>query len=153
MLAGDVSAMPETSLRPQDIALVRATFDRTWAAADDTADHFYRRLFEIAPHLRPLFRGDMRRQGSRFMAKLAILVGSIDRPDQLAALGGALARQHVEYGVQAAHYRIVSAALLWALEQTLGEEWTPEVASAWTGVYDTLSRCMIEEAYGGSEAP
>jgi hemoglobin-like flavoprotein len=142
--------MPETSLRPQDIALVRATFDRTWPVASDTADQFYRRLFETAPHLRALFRGDMHKQGARFMAKLAVLVGSIDTPEQLAALAGALARQHVEYGVQAAHYAAVGAALLWALEQALGEEWTPEVAAAWTGVYEALSRSMIEHAYGAS---
>jgi nitric oxide dioxygenase len=142
--------MPATQLQPQDIALVRTTFDRTWAVAGDTADQFYRRLFEIAPHMRPMFPGDMRRQGSRFMAKLAVLVGSIDRPDQLAALAGALARQHVEYGVQASHYPMVGAALLWALERALGEDWTPEVAAAWTGVYEVLSACMIEEAYGAS---
>ena len=144
--------MPAGSLRPQDIALVRTTFDRTWAAAGDTADQFYRRLFEIAPHIRPMFPDDMGRQGRRFMAKLAVLVGSLDRPDQLAAIGGALARQHVEYGVQAVHYPIVGAALLWALEQSLGEDWTPEVAAAWTGVYDTLSRSMIQEAYGASQS-
>jgi|SRR5262245_52284154 len=139
--------MPESLLRPQDIALVRTTFDRTWPVASETADQFYRRLFETAPHLRPMFPDDMRRQGARFMAKLAILVGSIDNPDKLAALGGALARQHVEYGVRAEHYPMVGAALLWALERALGEDWTPEVAAAWTGVYEMLSRCMIEEAY------
>jgi hemoglobin-like flavoprotein len=144
--------MPEASLRPQDIALVRATFDRTWPVAAETADQFYRRLFETAPHVRALFPGDMRRQGARFMAKLAMLVGSIDRPDQLAVLAGALARQHVEYGVQAAHYAAVGAALLWALEQELGEAWTTDVAAAWTAVYDTLSRCMIAEAYGASQS-
>jgi hemoglobin-like flavoprotein len=145
--------MPQGSLRPQDIALVRTTFDRTWAVAGDTAEQFYRRLFEIAPHMRPLFPEDMRKQSSRFMAKLAVLVGSIDRPDHLAALTGALARQHVEYGVQASHYPMVGAALLWALERSLGEDWTPEVATAWTGLYEALSTCMIEEAYGSSEGP
>jgi nitric oxide dioxygenase len=144
--------MAETSLRPQDIALVRTTFDRTWPVASDMADQFYRRLFETAPHVRALFPGDMGRQGARFMAKLAVLVGSIDRPDQLAALAGALARQHVEYGVQPAHYAAVGAALLWALEQELGEAWTPEVAAAWAGVYEALSRCMIEEAYGAPKS-
>jgi len=144
--------MAETSLRPQDIALVRATFDRTWPVASDTADRFYRRLFETAPHVRALFPGDMRRQGARFMAKLALLVGSLDRPDQLGVLGGTLARQHVEYGVQAAHYPLVGAALLWALEQSLGDAWTPDVAAAWTAVYDTLSRCMIAEAYGAPQS-
>jgi hypothetical protein len=40
----------------------------------------------------------------------------------------------------------VGAALLWALEQGLGQVWTPEVASAWTEVYGLLSGIMRKAA-------
>ena len=42
---------------------------------------------------------------------------------------------------------MVGAALPWALERALGEDWMPEVAAAWSGVYEMLSRRMYEEAY------
>jgi nitric oxide dioxygenase len=42
--------------------------------------------------------------------------------------------------------------LLWTLEQGLGPAWTPEVASAWSGAYTTLSQFMVSEAYGQKAA-
>ena len=39
-------------------------------------------------------------------------------------------------------------ALLWTLEKGLGDDWTPDVADAWTAAYGTLSGFMIAQAYG-----
>ena len=64
----------------------------------------------------------------------------------------ALAKKHVGYGVEASHYPIVGAALLWTLEKGLGESWTPDVAAAWTDAYGTLSGFMVSEAYGQQAA-
>jgi nitric oxide dioxygenase len=64
----------------------------------------------------------------------------------------ALAKRHVDYGVKAADYAPVGAALLWTLEQGLGEQWTPELAAAWTEAYTMLSNFMITEAYGTKTA-
>jgi nitric oxide dioxygenase len=37
------------------------------------------------------------------------------------------------------------------LERSLGSQWTPDLAAAWTAAYTTLSDYMIGEAYGRSE--
>ena len=37
------------------------------------------------------------------------------------------------------HYETVGAALLWAMEQSLGATFTPEVRAAWTELYRTIS--------------
>jgi nitric oxide dioxygenase len=60
----------------------------------------------------------------------------------------ALARRHVEYGVEETHYAKVGEALLWTLEQGLGESFTGEVREAWASAYGLLSRTMIEAANG-----
>jgi hemoglobin-like flavoprotein len=64
----------------------------------------------------------------------------------------ALAKRHVDYGVKAADYEPVGAALLWTLQRGLGEQWTPELAAAWGAAYTVLSEFMIGEAYGRSAA-
>jgi len=64
----------------------------------------------------------------------------------------ALAKRHVAYGVKAADYKPVGAALLWTLERGLGEQWTPELAAAWGSAYTVLSDFMIGEAYGPGAA-
>jgi hemoglobin-like flavoprotein len=133
---------------PADIARVHATFDRLWPTADETAERFYALLFEIAPQVRALFHGDATEQRRKFMSTLAVLVGSLDDRSKLFSIAGALAQQHLHYGVEASHYPAVGAALMRALESRLGSEWNEETAAAWSRVYRSLSRHMIEQAYG-----
>ena len=134
------------TISPADIELVKGSFDRMWPAAGHAAALFYQRLFEIAPHLRPLFRGDMTEQKHKFIATLALLVGSLDDMPDLLPRAGTLARRHVLYGVEESHYPLVGQALFWVLERELGPEWTSATASAWARTYDVLSGYMVEEA-------
>jgi nitric oxide dioxygenase len=94
----------------------------------------------------------MTEQRLKLMATLAAVVNGLGNFDQILPAASALAKRHLSYGVQAAHYPAVGAALLWTLEKGLGAAWTPEVAEAWTAAYETLSGYMISEAYGRSQA-
>jgi hemoglobin-like flavoprotein len=67
----------------------------------------------------------------------------------LAALAPAvqnLGRRHAGYGVKPEHYAIVGAALLWTLEQGLGNTFSAEVKAAWTEAYAHLAGIMQEAA-------
>jgi hemoglobin-like flavoprotein len=131
-----------------EIELVQSTFEKVRPISEAAARMFYGRLFEIAPEVKPLFKGDMAEQGRKLMATLAVVIGSLhDLPTILPAVS-TLAKKHVEYGVKPSHYAAVGVALLWTLERGLGTAWTPEAAKAWTNAYTTLSNFMIGEAYG-----
>jgi hemoglobin-like flavoprotein len=135
-----------------EIELVQSTFEKVRPISEAAARMFYGRLFEIAPEVKPLFKGDMAEQGRKLMATLAVVIGSLhDLPTILPAVS-TLAKKHVEYGVKPSHYAAVGAALLWTLERGLGTTWTPEAAKAWTNAYTTLSNFMIGEAYGSVAA-
>jgi nitric oxide dioxygenase len=86
------------------------------------------------------------------MATLAVVVNGLTKLEAILPAARALAKRHVEYGAQPAHYPVVGETLLWTLERGLGPEWKPEVAEAWTSAYATLSTFMIGEAYGQAEA-
>jgi hemoglobin-like flavoprotein len=107
---------------------------------------FYDRLFHLDPSLRPLFRGDMREQGRKLMQMIGVVVWGAHRLETLIPAARDLGRRHVRYGVEPRHYETVGDALLYALEQGLGPEFTAEVRGAWTAVYTTLSSVMIEAA-------
>ncbi len=47
--------------------------------------------------------------------------------------------RHVEYGVELADYVALREALLWTLEQALGEDLTPAIHEAWLVYYDELA--------------
>jgi hemoglobin-like flavoprotein len=64
-------------------ALIQRSFELLAPTAEATAALFYRRLFERAPELRPLFIGDLRQQGRRLMEMIGAAVRLLDHPESL----------------------------------------------------------------------
>lgn len=139
-------------MTPKQIELIQQSFAKVAPISDTAAALFYGRLFEIVPEVKPLFHGDLKEQGRKLMATLAVVVNGLSKLDTILPAASALAKRHVGYGVKASHYTPVGAALLWTLEQGLGPDWTPELAAAWTDAYGTLSSFMVGEAYGRGAA-
>jgi hemoglobin-like flavoprotein len=114
---------------------------------------FYQRLFQLEPGVRRLFgRTDMEQQRRKLMQTLAVAVAALDRLETLRPALEGLGRRHVEYGVEDHHYELVGAALLWTLEQGLGNEYTDSVHDAWTTAYGTLAAIMRAAAGPGQQA-
>ena len=139
-------------MTPEQVKAIQESFAKVAPISEQAAALFYGRLFEIAPAVKPLFRGDMKEQGRKLMATLAVVVNGLGNLESVLPAASALAKKHVEYGVKAADYAPVGSALLWTLERGLGEHWTPDLAAAWTAAYTTVSDYMIGEAYGRSVA-
>lgn len=135
-------------MTPSQVELVQQSFAKVAPISEQAAELFYGRLFEIAPEVKPMFHEDMKEQGRKLMGTLAVVVGGLTKLDTILPAASALAKKHVGYGVKASHYTPVGAALLWTLEKGLGPDWSPELATAWTTAYTTLSGYMISEAYG-----
>jgi nitric oxide dioxygenase len=139
-------------MTPEQVELVQQSFAKVAPISEQAAVLFYDRLFEIAPKVKSMFPADMTEQRKKLMATLAVVVNGLGNLESVLPAASALARRHVSYGAKAEHYPAVGAALLWTLQQGLGDGWTPEVAEAWATAYGTLSGFMISEAYGRSQA-
>jgi len=139
-------------MTPDQVKAVQESFSKVAPISEQAAELFYGRLFEIAPEVKPLFRGDMKEQGRKLMATLGAVVNGLSNLESVLPAASALAKRHVDYGVKASDYNPVGAALLWTLEKGLGADWTPSLAAAWGAAYTTLSEFMIGEAYGRSAA-
>jgi hemoglobin-like flavoprotein len=121
---------------------------------DTAVELFYRRLFELRPDLRSLFPSDMAGQHKKLGATLGFVVKSLDWPleewaaDQdpesdLFLVVLALGRRHrFLYSVADEHYDPVGAALMWALDQGLGQAFTTVTRDAWGKAYQLLSTTM-----------
>ena len=130
-------------MTPQQITLVQASFADVKPIATTAAELFYNRLFTLDPALRPLFKGDMGQQGQMLMSMIGAAVSGLKDLERLAPVVRQLGARHVRYGVQAQHYATVGSALLWTLDQGLGEKFTPAVREAWTAAYTLLSDVML----------
>jgi hemoglobin-like flavoprotein len=135
-------------MNPSQIKLVQESFAKVAPIADQAAVMFYDRLFAIAPQVKAMFPADMTEQRKKLMATLSVVVNGLGDLETILPAASALATRHVSYGAKAEHYPVVGGALLWTLEKGLGDNWTPEVADAWTAAYEALSGFMISEAYG-----
>lgn len=133
-------------MTPHQIELVQSSFAKVVPIADQAAAIFYARLFELAPEVRALFKGDMVEQGRKLMTMLGGVTRLLTRLDELVPIAQRLAERHVAYGAQAAHYTVVGEALIDTLDKGLGAEFTPEVRQAWETAYATLSSVMITAA-------
>lgn len=129
-------------MTPEQVNLVKQSWAKVVPVAEQAAELFYGKLFELDPSLRDMFPSDMQEQGRKLMATINTAVNALDRLDTIVPTVQALGRRHVGYGVREEHYDTVGAALLWTLEQGLGEAFTPEVKTAWTETYTLLAATM-----------
>jgi len=129
---------------PHQIKLVQNSFAQVAPISTIAADLFYGRLFEIAPSVRRMFPQDMVQQKMKLMTMLGVVVNGLTKIDALLPAVRALGKRHAGYDVHEEHFAPVGSALIWTLEQGLGDDFTPEVKEAWTTAYGVLSSVMIE---------
>lgn len=136
----------ESSMTPEQVTLVQESWKKVAPISDTAADLFYGRLFEIAPDVKPLFPEEMSGQKKKLMQTLGYVVGGLNNLEGIVGAVKELGVKHVDYKVTPEMYSSVGAALLWTLEQGLGEDFTPDVGEAWGTAYGILSTTMIEAA-------
>ena len=136
------------SITPRQVQLIKSSFAQVEPIADQAAEIFYNYLFQFAPQVRPMFKGDMKSQGRKLMSTLKVAVKSLDNLEALVPVLEKLARDHVHYGVRAEHYTPVGNALLYALRDGLGQAFTAEVRQAWVDLYRLVASVMKKAAYG-----
>ena len=119
--------------------LVQTSFAQLAVMPDVAGALFYERLFATKPSFRLLFKNNMRIQGVKLMTMLAMVVYNLPEPEVVSPAIRDLAIRHVEYGVNLADYDALREALLWTLEQALGDDLTPAIRKAWTVCYDELA--------------
>jgi hemoglobin-like flavoprotein len=133
-------------MTPEQIKLARSSFARLEAQGDAVAALLYERLFVLDPSLEALFRDDPAARRAKLMAGLGAIVDALDRPQEVVAEVRELGRRHARYGVLPEHYATVGEALIRALAQALGPDFTVATGRAWRDAYNFLAWTMIAAA-------
>lgn len=139
---------------PAQLSLLQRSFASIEPRADEFGAFFSERLFAIAPDMKALLRADSEAQQPKSVTVLAefarlhlramISLPATAQTSGEAVLPGAYwsGRLHAAYGVRMEDFGKMKEALVWALQQTLRDEFTPEVAEAWALAYDIVARAM-----------
>jgi nitric oxide dioxygenase len=147
--------------------MVRNSFEKIESIASELGSIFYNKLFEMAPETRSLFSPEMAEQHSKFMSVVKELVSLhlrslISLPvtlmnDSEAAMPAihSLGKRHTKFGVTPAHFDLMRAALMDALADVIGDEFTPELRDAWESAFDVMANVMkkglLDEQPAGSQ--
>ena len=143
--------MQRSSMTPEQIDLIRKSFDALWPFRRKLAEEFYGRFFELAPDTRRLFPNDMERQQLKLMDTIAAIVGTLDQRELFQSIISHTGRKHADFGVQTSHFIAFGEALIWGLQRRFGSAFTPEMQQAWIVLYGAIQAEMMRAATSKSE--
>jgi hemoglobin-like flavoprotein len=130
-------------MTPEQVYLIRQSFDAIWPVRRKLAVTFYRRFFELAPDAQQLFPSEMERQHLKLMDSIAAIVGALDKRELFQSVISHTGRHHVGFGAKSSHFAAFGEALIWGLEQQFGAAFTPELKKAWITLYDAVQGEMM----------
>ena len=142
----DAGCPPADAAYYRDSAVVAASFVDIAPHLNETVSRFYAHLCALDPHARTLFPVNMQTQRHRFARFLTYIVDMLEQPATLARTAAPLGTDHRKFEVTAHHYPVFGQALLAALADTAGPQWTPQVAEAWQRIYQWIAHTMITAA-------
>ena len=117
-------ADPDLPIAVGDVERVQQSFIAVALDSVETADMFYGRLFETHPELEGRFTGEMKDYGHQPIEIIQVMVAGILSNDTVLPVVRDLGNRYREYGVEVADYAAVAEALMWTLEQKLGDAFT-----------------------------
>ena len=124
--------------------LIRSNFAIVVERAPDIVERFYARLFTEQPQLKALFgRRSEKAQAEMLTGALIAVVEHLEDASWLENTLAPMGDKHRTYGVKDEMYPMVAGALVGALKDVSGTEWSAEVEAAWLGALTFVANTMI----------
>lgn len=126
-----------------NVPLLRSSFDLIVAREAQVTPRFYEILFERYPQVRPLFgRNSRAAQAEMLQGALVAVLDHLEDAAWLSQTLAAMGAKHVDYNVTDEMYAWVGDSLLATLAEIGGNDWTPEVATAWSDAFGAIAGLM-----------
>lgn len=131
-----------------DKELIESTYAHLIANELNLAKCFYRNLFEMAPLIKPMFQRDTSVVEVHFNKLIHTAVNYIENFEELKPELYDLGKKHRGFGVKAAQFKVVKAALLLSIEYELKGQFNNDIKVAWSHYIDQISAVMIDGLNG-----
>lgn len=136
--------------------LIRSSWKHVEPAVDVTGIAMFGKLFNDHPEAMTLFRFTntesledqlknnkrLQRHASGVIKTVGAAIGLLDDTETLVSTLTALAKRHIKYKLDVALFTPVGEALLYALQERIGTDWSSEVAEAWVALYGAVVSVM-----------
>lgn len=137
-------------LESYQVRLLQSSLAELLRWPDIAADHFYAELFHRSPETRVFFREDLLAQRSALLESLELAVSGAATPEHFLGYVEDLGRRHAGWGVRRDHYDSAGVALIWMLEQVLGDGFTDETRETWEIFWERIAWTMIAASEGAA---
>jgi len=127
---------------PEQIQLVIHSIEDLRPRSEEFARRFYDELFALDPDARELFPDDMTVQRQKLFRELDEIAHAIPDLQRFVDRATQLGIEHVDFGVQAKHYRAFGSVLMSVLAEVYGDDFTPELREAWDMAYRLVADSM-----------
>lgn len=134
------------------IEIIQNSFFKLFDVQEEAGKLLFNHLFELDPSTKDMFSTSAEDQGRKLMSAMASIIGDLENFKNLKPMLTQLAIRHQGYGVQDHHYDAFGAAMLWAFEQVLGDEFGLDEKQAWSMAFDQVANVMIEATAGSGGA-
>ena len=127
----------------RQIRLVQSTWPRMLATKDAAAQRFHGRSSTWILRSNPCSSATYtNQQGRKLMQVMDSAGNGSSRLEHIVTAVRELGMRHVGNGVMDSHHDTAGAARRWALDSSLGPEFTPDVNEAGEGAYGLLASTM-----------
>ena len=127
--------------------VIKQTIPVLQAHGEDLTRHFYKRMFNHNPEVKPFFNPAHQQAGTQQRALAGAICAYAQHIDNPAALADAvelIAQKHVSLDIQPEQYAIVGENLLESIKEVLGDAATDSIIDAWAQAYGVLADIFIQ---------
>ena len=128
------------------IDALRTSLKTLAPSGERLATGFFARLFKAHPPLRPLFPTDLARRNQDLLGALGTLVKNAHRLGAMEHLLTEFGARNQLSGILPHHYGMARDAMLDAMHETMGENWTPQHEQAWGMALNAASSMVLRGA-------
>lgn len=133
-------------LTPIQEEIVQTTAPVVAEHLDAITQRFYPLMFERYPQVKPLFNQAHQQNGGQPRALAGMILAYVQlrhSPQKARETLEIVVNKHVSLDIQPDQYPIVGECLMAAIGDVLGDAVTPEVADAWSALYQELADLLI----------
>lgn len=126
-----------------DVQLLQDSFNLVIEREPNLTHRFYGILFSRYPQVQPLFGRNSRSQQEKMLVEaLTAVIEHLEDASWLEEKLMAMGAKHVDYGVTKEMYAWVSDAMISAIREVAGADWTPKHTQAWGDALGAIASMM-----------
>ncbi len=130
-------------MTPLQLDNIRRSHEVVADRGEELSERFYARLFAIQPVLRALLPRDEWQRTRDLVAGLGLVVKGIERPGSVEHLLMDFGAKAERTGISPHQYGMARQALIAAMRETMGAEWTDDLEQDWTDALNSVASVVV----------